>query len=269
MSSSGKDQRWRDDETLNPHLRGLLESAKIDEPSAEQLSALQAKIAFLFALPPGGGGGDPGGGGGGAGTGTGGAGAAGVVAKTTISAASATTAGAVKAVLFATVSTLAVVGGAVALSQRPARPAPQEAAVQVTRPQPVATKALPPTLVEPQPEPAKKPAAAARAEAVVSVAKVKPQPPPQASEEVPETELLQQALDALHAGQASDALAAATTHATRFPDSPLAQEREAVAIEALVRLKRGDEARARGERFHARWPTSLHVSKIDELLEQR
>lgn len=290
-SASGKDSRWRDDESLKPEVRELLESAKTDEPSSEQLSALQANIAFLFALPPGGGGAGPAGGDGGGGSvgptghggaattaGTGGVGAAGVTAKTVAGAATAAkgvaATGAGKALLLATVSTLAVGGaaGSIALNQRSKVPVvPQVSAAQTTRAQPAVVAPPPtPTLVEPAPEPVE-PTAIAPSVAPSPV-KLKPQPPPQPPQPsepvkaVPEAELLQQALDAIHGGQASDALAAATAHATRFPDSPLAQEREAVAIEALVKLKRSDEARARAASFHAKWPTSLHLSKIDSLL---
>lgn len=282
-SASGKDSRWRDDEALKPEVRELLESAKGDEPSPEQLSALQANIAFLFALPPGGGGAGPAGGeGGGAGptghggaattAGTGGASAAGagITAKTVAGAATAAkgvaATGAGKALLLATVSTLAVGGaaGSIALSKRNQAPVILQVSGAQTTPAPT------PTLVEPTPS-------LAPAEPMVSVpappVKVKPAPPlpppPEPVKTVPEAALLQQALDAIHSGQAGDALAAAAAHATRFPDSPLAQEREAVAIEALVKLKRNDEARDRAASFHAKWPTSLHLSKIDALIGER
>lgn len=58
------------------------------------------------------------------------------------------------------------------------------------------------------------------------------------------------------------ALALATEHARRFPDGALTQERELIAIEALVSIGRAAEARARGRAFLARWPSSAHAPRV-------
>jgi hypothetical protein len=55
-------------------------------------------------------------------------------------------------------------------------------------------------------------------------------------------------------------------HARRYPDSVMIEEREALAIKALVGQGSLAEARARGERFRARFPRSLLISSIDETL---
>src|SRR5262249_43904909 len=48
-----------------------------------------------------------------------------------------------------------------------------------------------------------------------------------------------------------------------FPNGQLAQERETIAIEALERSGRTDEARARARAFEARFPDSVHLRKVD------
>jgi hypothetical protein len=82
-----------------------------------------------------------------------------------------------------------------------------------------------------------------------------------------EAHLLQRAQDALSGGPAQ-ALALTEAHASRFPAGALGQEREVVAIQALVRLGRLEEARARGARFAAAFPGSAHRRRIDALLER-
>jgi hypothetical protein len=58
------------------------------------------------------------------------------------------------------------------------------------------------------------------------------------------------------------ALAAADEGNQRFPDGLFGQEREAIAIGALVRLGRDAEAQARGARFLAAHPTSPFAERI-------
>jgi len=83
----------------------------------------------------------------------------------------------------------------------------------------------------------------------------------------PETEvhLLERAQDALGAS-AAEALALTRQHAGRFPGGALAQERELVAIQALLRLGQAGEARARGARFLAAFPGSAHRRRIEALV---
>jgi hypothetical protein len=47
----------------------------------------------------------------------------------------------------------------------------------------------------------------------------------------------------------------------------LAQERDVLAIQALIALGRTDEARARRERFLAAYPGSAHKRRLDALFD--
>jgi hypothetical protein len=48
----------------------------------------------------------------------------------------------------------------------------------------------------------------------------------------------------------------------------LAQEREVIAIEALVKSGRPADAKARAERFKKTWPGSSHTRRIETLVGQ-
>ncbi|HRG99589.1 MAG TPA: hypothetical protein PLR99_25255, partial [Polyangiaceae bacterium] len=80
-----------------------------------------------------------------------------------------------------------------------------------------------------------------------------------------EAALLRAAQDGLR-GDPTVALARASEHARRFPRGALTQEREAIAIEALVKLGRGAEARARADRFAKSFPGSTHQRRLDALV---
>jgi outer membrane protein assembly factor BamD (BamD/ComL family) len=82
-----------------------------------------------------------------------------------------------------------------------------------------------------------------------------------------EVKLLHQAQDALAADPAQ-ALSLCGEHAKSFPQGLLAQEREVIAIDALVRLGRANEAHARARRFAASYPASTHLRRIEALLEK-
>jgi hypothetical protein len=80
-----------------------------------------------------------------------------------------------------------------------------------------------------------------------------------------ELELLQRANAALK-GQPAQALALAFEHRQLFPAGNLGQEREVIAIKALVAL--GDSARARESlaRFESVYPRSAHAGKLREIV---
>lgn len=61
------------------------------------------------------------------------------------------------------------------------------------------------------------------------------------------------------------ALALTATHARAFPSSALGAERESIAVEALARLGRCDEARARAQRFLTIFPASPHRTLVARL----
>jgi hypothetical protein len=79
-----------------------------------------------------------------------------------------------------------------------------------------------------------------------------------------ELELLQRAQELLRADPAR-ALALVEGDARTFPGSPLIQEREVIAIEALMRLGRAGEARVRAERFLRRFPRSAYRLRVQAL----
>lgn len=77
-----------------------------------------------------------------------------------------------------------------------------------------------------------------------------------------EMALVARAQTALHRGLYESALGALDEHARRFPRGELTEEREALAVQALARAGRHDEARRRAERFEARHPRSLLVPVV-------
>jgi hypothetical protein len=80
-----------------------------------------------------------------------------------------------------------------------------------------------------------------------------------------ETELLRDARLALD-GNAAQALALSERHQREYPGGALTQEREVIAITALVRLGRSGDARARAERFVRVYPKSPYRQRIDALV---
>jgi hypothetical protein len=82
-----------------------------------------------------------------------------------------------------------------------------------------------------------------------------------------EIALLQAAQGALRDSPAS-ALGLADRHASHFPTGALAQEREVIAIEALLALDRRDKASERAARFARDFPNSAHLPRIEALLRE-
>lgn len=74
--------------------------------------------------------------------------------------------------------------------------------------------------------------------------------------------LLDVARAALARGEAAEALTAVDRHGREYPDGMLVEEREALAIKALVVLRRRDEARTRAKRFEHRFPHSLMLHAV-------
>jgi hypothetical protein len=81
-----------------------------------------------------------------------------------------------------------------------------------------------------------------------------------------ERELLDRARAAFAAGDPAATLAAVDLHAKKFPDGRLEEEREALAVKALVGVGRYEEARLRGARFRSRFPGSFLSPAIEEVL---
>ena len=92
---------------------------------------------------------------------------------------------------------------------------------------------------------------------------------PAAAQPSPEAELslLQRSQLALDRAPAS-ALVLAEQHARDYPQGVFAQEREMLAIEALLKLRDQRAAVVRAERFVQRFPDSAHVRRVRALLER-
>jgi RNA polymerase sigma factor (sigma-70 family) len=78
--------------------------------------------------------------------------------------------------------------------------------------------------------------------------------------------LMRRAMAALGDGQPGAALALAQRHAKKYPGSRRVQEREALAIRALVGLGRRAEAQAHAESFRRSYPQSILLNAIDSAL---
>ncbi|MBX7197189.1 MAG: hypothetical protein K1X94_34385, partial [Sandaracinaceae bacterium] len=63
-------------------------------------------------------------------------------------------------------------------------------------------------------------------------------------------------------------LALCAEHASRYPEGVLREEREVLAIDALVATGRESQARARAVRFEAAFPQSVHRPHVSQALER-
>ena len=81
-----------------------------------------------------------------------------------------------------------------------------------------------------------------------------------------ESALLAKARGELRGGDANAALATLGEAEKKFPDGVLAQEREALTIEATLKAGRTDEAQARTDAFASKYPSSPHVARLRRML---
>jgi TolA-binding protein len=87
-----------------------------------------------------------------------------------------------------------------------------------------------------------------------------------ARRELDEPLLIDQARAALRRRLLDDAMSALREHERRYPRGQLVEEREVLLIEALLMAGRGDDARARIERYQREFPDGLlreHVRSLD------
>lgn len=245
-------RRLLDDPSTSDALRAALDAGR-ELPDAAQLASLAARLGPL--LGPGGGGG--------------------------AAAAAGGSAPAVKATLglLAAAATTAGIVWWSAGEEPPRASAPEPAPVVAER---AAAEAVPEGVDPPEIEAEiadgiaeevveqvaavapERPRVRSRADPEVAIA---PAPAPESDPEA-ELALIQSAQGALGTAPAT-ALARTDEHRRRFGDGVLAQEREVVAIDALVRLGREVEARGRAEAFHRRWPRSAHGRRVDVLVPPR
>lgn len=92
------------------------------------------------------------------------------------------------------------------------------------------------------------------------------EPPSEDGQLAAERVLVEAARVALTRGHADEALTQLGTHERRFRAGRLAEERESLAIQALLSLGKTDEAKARAAKFRAAYPTSLLRPLIDALV---
>jgi hypothetical protein len=161
---------------------------------------------------------------------------------------------------------LGVAGGAVAVgaitvlrSQSPSPPAATTALSATAapgRPLPTSSNALP------VPE---APAPAVSASASSGSTQGAPSSTP-AETMAEEAALLEQARVAM-SSDPSQALSILQTHASRFPRARLSMEREFMTVDALQRLGRVDEARARANAMIASAPDSLYARRLRAMLQ--
>ncbi len=78
-----------------------------------------------------------------------------------------------------------------------------------------------------------------------------------------ERALIEKIHSALGRGDPAGALAAVAEHEKQFPSGSHADEREALAVQALSRQGRMDEARTRADRFRKRFPGSFYKAIVD------
>jgi hypothetical protein len=154
---------------------------------------------------------------------------------------------------------VAAIGGAAAIGLRADRPKPVPAPTSAPATM-TPVESTPPAPEEPA---TVSPADLPNAPVVASTPKVAVKAA--AASEVDEIALLARAHDALR-GEPARSLALCKEHERRFATGQFAQEREAVAIEALVYLGRRDEAERRWSAFRERYPSSSHRVHLESLL---
>ncbi len=166
------------------------------------------------------------------------------------------------------IAVLGAIGGAVWLARAPAvvvAPVPGASVVVVADPPPA------PSSVASSAPSVPEPIVSASAAPVASVV-VAPRPSSTSTASAiaepaePEAIMIKRAHDALLQGSADRALALVGDHAQAYPKGALAQEREVIAIEALVALGRNSDARARAATFRAAYPASVHLTRIERLV---
>jgi len=156
----------------------------------------------------------------------------------------------------------------------PAVPAPAASAAPAPAPE-RATDTLPETTAAPATP--THPAARDDGNALVPAARAKPTavtsstPGPQGAPLAANTavdteiELLKQARSAL-GGDPLQAFALSERCRAQYPNGAFAQEREYIAISALVRLGRTDEARSRASLFRMHYPNSAYLTRLARML---
>lgn len=158
--------------------------------------------------------------------------------------------------------------------------APSTVELPSAPPSEIATPQAPQAALPPGPEaelaPARSPLLEAELAPRPRVAEAELAPSPRAARAPSPTDDLaaeRALLEVVRAAVARDhpdvALDAIRRHERDFPRGELTEEREGLRVIALVRAGHRDEARARADRFRARWPRSVLLRAIDAVLTPR
>jgi hypothetical protein len=86
-------------------------------------------------------------------------------------------------------------------------------------------------------------------------------------DDMAELRLLERAREALARGNFPDAWSALTTHERRFPRGRLAEEREALEVNTLLGLGRRDDAERVAADFRRRFPHSVLLARMEDVLK--
>ena len=242
MSESENVQSLLRDAGLRGDLRAVLEAGSAHDPTPGELAGLSSKLAALLppgTLPP-------------------------APAAPAAPLAGGGLSGAAK--LAVAIAVIGAVGGAAWLARSPdattpvpgatpvivAPPSPSEA---VTSAAPVVTASAAPTVI-----------GTASATPIVTAPRPSSTSAASAAPLAPESLMISRAHDALLQGAPDRALALAADHARAYPKGALAQEREVIAIEALVAQGRKADGRSRATSFRTAYPGSAHLGRIERLV---
>jgi hypothetical protein len=237
--------RYLDDPSASPALKQLLGSAHHDGPSAADLARLAGKLGPLLVVTA---------------PATAAAAASGTsAAAATKATALATGSGALKLAVFAAVGGTVIAAGSFQAGRKyEEQHAPPPKVVERI----VVAPAPPPPVPTPEPE-----APAVEEPPRKPLVQKKPQPPaPPPAPKLTELELLEQAMTAMKSGDPQAALALTQRHEKEFASGALVQEREMLAIEALVKLGHRGDARLKADVFRQKYPTSSHLLRLDALV---
>jgi len=159
---------------------------------------------------------------------------------------------------------LGVAAGGAARRPAPPDPAPPSSDASAVPVAPSESVSTPAPSLEPPLVPAPRTSADAHAGAPALPSATTSSPP--ASSLADEQALVDRARAALARGRAPDALAAVDEHQRRFPRGRLAEEREILAIQALVAAGRSADARLRAARFRTTFPKSLYLPSLGKIV---
>lgn len=140
--------------------------------------------------------------------------------------------------------------------------APARESSQVSAPAPAKPQAQRPS-VAPAPAPSVAQTPEPSPSATPSIAST---PAPSTSSSLLDDTALLQRARSLGASEPSRALSLTHEHEARFPGSPLAEERQALRIEALLRLGKASEAAHELDVFEQRYPRSPYRRRLRSLL---